>query len=214
MTLLNGFWFVRDRCKQVRLDKEILECVEATIVKTNSAFQRTLESQRHGQVDLDALPPIAEADHMAVAIAVLDNKPEEGQLCAQDHEALRRCARAQPVVKECLRSLSGWAVNEVAANEETWKRCADALRAVRSSSALRKLQLRTQEFLPKALEPVATQDFFEWLGEMAAENEDISAILSQCCDDPSTIQSQNAGQALAFCGKMLSVLSSAPGLED
>lgn len=208
-TLLGGMWLVKDRLLQVRLKEGIEGCVghiqDLACAKVSAAIP-----DQKDLLDAAEVSHLKTMDCFAYAIQAIENQcahpnePLEGAV----HEGLKKCASREPSIKHCLKThLPGWQLNEVKATSELWQRCADALRAFRSSTSCGKTRLRVIDMLPKITSEEPAKEFMSFLDDMTkdSDSEDISHFLER--SGYASVVTANVPAVLGLAGQILTKLS-------
>ena len=209
-TLMNGFWFVRDRLSQVNLEKQMTACVLHVCEKTAELAQSKLDPIDYCHEN--AQSPVQDHNFLDSAINVLDLIVDDQPLSAEKLNILRRCCKFNHAVREVLKSIPGWTIQEHKAALEVWKRCEESLRGYRSATQLTRVCLGLQEALPELWKEEKATQLLNWLEKqrqsgVPTTDSDIEHFLTSFgCD---YLQPKSTQALYKFCGDALSKLSAA-----
>lgn len=204
-TLMNGFWLVKDLKAQVQLQRDIKECTVVSVTAESSCALNKLSNVDFAdKTDLPALPA---SDSLEATIRILQDQSmtPNHQMSAEVFSKLRFLCRGSSVVRECLKSIPGWSVNEAKASGTTWRNCAASLMAYRSSTLLMQVRSRTQEALPKLSNMECRNEYCRWLWEQIEEHSDLKFLLSDVSLE--TLQPDDIVATYNVAGSVLSTLS-------
>ena len=204
-TLLNGFWLVADRAKQVNLDEKSQEWMKALHDRNVRAMQNLTQPD---YVDVQDLPPVAHSDPVSLSILILEKQSARHEMVIDGDEAdaLKRHSNSSKLVKECLKAIPNW--TDGVHGCDAWMKRSNVLRAFRSRAIMAHLKQRVEESMSSILDPQNAGAFHEWLLKQRDENADVAAFLFELgvhivkADEPSTM--------LPFMARLLSLLSSVP----
>ena len=177
-SLMNGFWLVKDLKAQVQLERDIKQCTMVSINADSSCELNKLSVVDFAdKTDLPALPAL---DALESTIRILQDQsltPNQ-KMSEEVLGKLRYLCRGSSVVRECLKAIPGWSVNEAKVSGMTWSKCAASLMAYRSSTLLMQVRSRTQEALPKLPDMERRNEYCRWLWEQIEENSDLKFLLA------------------------------------
>ena len=206
-TLMNGFWLVADRVKRPNLEKGIDSCLEKLENQCMSEAMSIGECRT--LMDPSDAPPLKEADAFTAAIQALEKQALQSDqpLCEESITILRRCSTREPVIKECLKPIKGYTFGVAREASKVWSKCAEQLRAFRSSGTFSQVRVRTELMLPTFVDAKGAEEYLDWMRATMAECDDLRVFIE--IDFDSLGHTDLAGMLKAGAG-ILSKITSDP----